>query len=76
MEVNPPEGGERSGNAEELIFKARAFLLQLFDYGIDECFCHSVILAPGKWAARRFIAERVSQVASIPAFGRFPLWGW
>lgn len=42
----------------EFILKACTFVLQLFDYGLNECFCHELILSPLSWRARRILGER------------------
>lgn len=68
MQVDFPKSRERNGHAVQFILQARAFLPQLFDYRLNKCLWHSVILAPESGPATRF--ARVSAVTwkRIPVF--------
>lgn len=57
----------------EFILKSRAFLLELFDYGINECVCHQSILSLVSRTSRWFVLEELVSGRKFPLLDEIPL---
>ncbi len=49
MHVDVPEGDQGVCYAVQFILKSRAFLLELADYRLHQCFWHEAILSLADW---------------------------
>ena len=59
----------------EFILKSRAFLLELFDYGINECVCHEKHFNTCKSGIKVVRAGGTGWRVQIPVIGRNPALG-
>jgi hypothetical protein len=55
MHVDVPEGNQAGCYAVQFILKSRAFLLELADYRLHQCFWHEAILSLAKLDPRRIL---------------------
>jgi hypothetical protein len=58
----------------ELIFKSRTFLLELFDYGLNQCFWHEVILSLVNWTSSGSCGRGLFVGTQFPLLDEIPLW--
>jgi len=49
MHVDVPEGNQGGCHAVQFILESRAFLLELADYRLHQCFWHEAILLLADW---------------------------
>jgi hypothetical protein len=65
MHVDVPEGDQGGCYAVQFILKSRAFLLELADYRLHQCFWHEAILSLGI-GPKTVSAEGPGQLAKYP----------
>lgn len=52
----------------KFVLKSRTFILQLFDYRLNQCLSHRLILTPRNFTSKQFGEINLAQAGQIPVY--------